>query len=358
MASALHDSQRSARRRIRRAQRAAGRVENAVRRIARPLQATGFPYRAPSVPRSVEVPDDRLPLGADYDTDWARRPIPKAVRAVLVEGPLRLAVRQIASPEILGVDRLADLLEPTNFGETDRRTGRKSHRDQAQPVIFAPNHHSHIDTGLMIRAVPSAWRHKLIVAAAADYFFDARWKAAVSALALNAIPIDRDATGRRSADLIRDLVNEGHSLVIYPEGGRSPDGWGQSFKGGAAYISARCGVPVVPVFIDGTGVIFGKGAKRLKPGRTRVIFGSPMWPIEDENTRRFNARIEAAVTLLGDESLTDFWSARQRAARKANPSLGGPEITGWRRHWALTEHRRRTVAALRRPPERKWPSGI
>lgn len=346
MASALHDSVRSARRRIRRAQRAAGRVENTLRRIARPLQATGFPYRAPSVPRGVEVPDDRTALGADYDTEWARRPVPNAIRALLVEGPLRLAVRQVASPEILGIDRLADLCD------------LESSNDRVQPVIFAPNHHSHIDTGLMIRAVPSEWRHKLVIAAAADYFFDARWKAAISALALNAIPIDRDATGRRSADLIRNLVAKGHSLVIYPEGGRSPDGWGQSFKGGAAYLSARCEVPVVPVFIDGTGVIFGKGAKRLKPGRTRVIFGAPVWPEEGETTRRFNARIEAAVTLLGDESLTDFWSARQRAAHKENPSLSGPEVTGWRRHWALTEHRRRTVAGLRRPPERKWPSGI
>ncbi len=346
MASALHDAARSARRRIRRAQRVAGRVENLVRRLARPLQATGFPYRAPSIPRGVEMPDNRSPLGAEYDTDWARRPVPSALRRLMVEGPLRLAVRQIASPEILGVDRLTDLTE----SDADS--------DRAQPVIFAPNHHSHIDTGLMIRAVPSAWRHDLIVAAAADYFFDARWKAAISALALNAIPIDRDATGRRSADLIRELVDKGHSLVIYPEGGRSPDGWGQAFKGGAAYLSARCSVPVVPVFIDGTGVIFGKGAKKLKPGRTRVIFGAPLWPEAGESTRRFNARIEAAVTMLGDESLTDFWSARQRAARKENPSLTGPATTGWRRHWALTEHRRHTVAGLRRAPQRKWPSGI
>jgi 1-acyl-sn-glycerol-3-phosphate acyltransferase len=346
MVSALHDSARSARRRIRRAQHAAGRVENLIRRISRPLQATRFPYRAPSVPRGVEMPDSRSPLGADYDTEWARRPVPSAIRKLLVEGPLRVAVRQLASPEILGVDRLTDLFE------------KEADRDRVQPVIFAPNHHSHIDTGLMIRAVPSAWRHDLVVAAAADYFFDARWKAAISALALNAIPIDRDATGRRSADLIRELVAQGHSLVIYPEGGRSPDGWGQSFKGGAAFLSSRCAVPVVPVFIDGTGVIFGKGAKRLKPGRSRVIFGAPLWPEPGESTRRFNARIEAAVTLLGDESLTDFWSARQRAARKENPSLTGPAITGWRRHWALTEHRRRTVAGLRRAPQRKWPSGI
>ena len=111
----------------------------------------------------------------------------------------------------------------------------------------------------MIRSIPSCWRRNLVVAAAADYFFDKHWKAALSALSLNAIPIDREVTGRKSSDMFRDLIADGHSLLIYPEGGRSPDGWGQEFKGGAAYLSSRTGAPVVPVFIDGTGPIFGKG---------------------------------------------------------------------------------------------------
>ena len=80
----------------------------------------------------------------------------------------------------MGLDRLSDL------------TGRA----EPPPVIFAPNHHSHLDTGLMVRAVPAAWRNWLVTAAAADYFFDKRWKAGLSALALNAIPIDRESTGR------------------------------------------------------------------------------------------------------------------------------------------------------------------
>ena len=95
-------------------------------------------------------------------------------------------------------------------------------------------------------------------------------------MTLNALPIDREVTGRKSSDLIRGLIDDGWSLVIYPEGGRSPDGWGQEFKGGAAYLSGRTGAPVVPVFIDGTGAIFGKGMKRPKPGKTKVVFGAPL----------------------------------------------------------------------------------
>jgi 1-acyl-sn-glycerol-3-phosphate acyltransferase len=248
-------------------------------------------------------------------------------------------VAGLANSDVKGVDRLADLMR----------------LDDAPPVIFAPNHHSHVDTGLMIRSIPMCWRRELVVAAAADYFFDKQWKAAISALTLNAIPIDREVTGRKSSDLFRDLVADGHSLLIYPEGGRSPDGWGQEFKGGAAYLSARTGAPVVPVFIDGTGAIFGKGMKRPKPGRTRVIFGAPLRPAEGENTRRFNSRIEAAVTRLGDEAITDYWTATKRAANGTNPKLTGPEFNGWRRQWELSERRKLGAAGLRRRQKRRWP---
>ena len=264
---------------VRRAQQLAGKAESAVKAVAKPLRNYGFPYRSPSVPKGVVVPQEPSKLGANYDTGWARTPIAQAARAIITEGPLRLMVRGIANPDLVGLDRLADLMR----------------LDDPPAVIFAPNHHSHVDTGLMIRAIPWCWRKDLVVAAAADYFFDTSWKAAMSALALNAIPIDREVTGRKSSDMFRDLLADGHSLLIYPEGGRSPDGWGQRFKGGAAYLSSRSGAPVVPVFIDGTGPIFGKGMKRPKPGRTKVVFGAPLWPQDDENTRRYNTRIEEAV---------------------------------------------------------------
>ena len=80
-----------------------------------------------------------------------------------------------------------------------------------------------------------------------------RWKGIIAALSLNAIPIDREVTGRKTSDQLKRLIEDGWSLVIYPEGGRSPDGWGQEFKGGAAYLSSRTGAAVVPMFIDGSG---------------------------------------------------------------------------------------------------------
>lgn len=332
------------------AQRAAGTVETTVRVAAKPLARYGFPYRKPSVPKGVVVQRPPNSLGDAYETEWARRPLAKAVRGVIIEGPLRLAVRTVASPTVSGLDRLTDLL-------------RTEDGAQPAPVIFAPNHHSHIDTGVMIRSIPAPWRTELVVAAAADYFFDAKWKASLSALALNAIPIDRDATSRATFDRLRDVIADGNSLIIYPEGGRSPDGWGQDFKGGAAYLSMRTGAAIIPVHLDGTGEIFGKGASKLSPGRTTVLFGTPLTAEEGENTRRFNERIESAVTRLGDETLTDWWTASLNAGTGRSPKLSGPDAlrskgadhNGWRKQWKLGEKRRLSTAGIRRRRARRWP---
>src|SRR5690606_2186782 len=157
------------------------------------------------------------------------------------------------------------------------------------------NHHSHIDTPLLLTSIPDRWRHRLVVGAAADYFFGTRVTATMSAMVIGAIPIDRQRVGRQSADLARSLIDEGWSLLIFPEGGRSPDGWGQPFRGGAAYSAMRCGVPVVPVHVEGTGRILRKGRARPTRASTTVTFGPPLRPTEREDARRFATRIEREV---------------------------------------------------------------
>ena len=327
-----------------RVDRAVEAVRDGSSRVRSVVANRGFPYRSPTVPRGVAVPPKKKHTGADFDTDWARSPVARATRTMLVNGPLRGVVKAVADPEVVGLDRLADLRASIDEDEP------------APPVVFASNHASHVDAPLLLTSVPAPWRSRLVVGAAADYFFATRVTGALSALALGAIPIDRTRVNRRSADLASSLIDEGWSLLIFPEGGRSPDGWGQPFRGGAAFLSIRSGVPVVPVHLDGTGAILGRGMKRPKPGRTKVTFGAPLRPREGEDARRFGERIEAAVAVLGDEAITDWWSARRRAAAGETPALTGPAYTGWRRAWALSEHRARGKAGQRRRQRRSWPS--
>jgi len=287
------------------------------------LRRLEFPLRAPTTPLGVEPLGEKNKMGADYDTDWARSFPARLARALLLDTAVRAAVRALADPERVGLDRLDDL----------RRTALDDEVDV--PVIFAANHHSHVDTPLLLSSLPEPWRHKVFVGAAADYFFKTRVTSVASALALNAIPIERTKVARKSADQAAALIGDGWSMAIFPEGGRSPDGWGQPFRGGAAYLAIRCGVPVVPVHLEGTGRILRKGKKTPTPARTTVTFGAPIHADEGEDSRRFAARIERAVAALADETANDWYSARLRAHRDATPSLGGPEATGWRRQWAL-----------------------
>lgn len=304
-------------------------------RLRVPKPRFEFPLGAPSMPASVAPPPPKRRTGVDYETSWARTLPVRVARAMVLESVVRTGVRVLADPDRAGLDRLADLQD----------------RDPAQPVIFTANHHSHVDTPLLQSSIPEPWRHKVFVAAAADYFFKTRVTSAASAFALNAIPLERSKVSRRSADEAAVLIDEGWSMIIFPEGGRSPDGWGQQFRGGAAYLALRCGVPVVPVHLEGTGRILRKGKKRPARSRTRVTFGSPMWPEEGEDSRRFAARIEAGVAALADESSNDWYTARRRAHAGATPALGGPETSSWRRAWALGDR----GPKQRRASSRRWP---
>jgi 1-acyl-sn-glycerol-3-phosphate acyltransferase len=282
------------------------------------------------VPDGVEPPAAPRTLGADYDSDWARRFPARLARTVLLEAVLRPAVAALGAPERAGIDRLAGL--------------------DGGPVIFAGNHHSHLDTPVVLTSIPEPWRHKVFVGAAADYFFRTRLTSAASALVIGAIPIERSRVTRRSADQAAALIEDGWSMLIFPEGGRSPDGWGQPFRGGAAYLSSRCRVPVVPLHIEGTAAILRKGAKRPTPATVRVAYGGPLRPADGESASRYAARIERAVAELADETTTDWWQARRRAAAGTTPPLTGPDAPAWRRAWALGDRSRR-----RRRQARAWP---
>ena len=276
-----------------------------------------FPLASPSWPESVPRPAPTPELGVHYDTAWSRRYPVRLARAMVLDNVARPLAKVVASPLLRGDEDLAAL---------------------GAPVIFAANHASHIDTPLLLSCLPLRFRHRTVVAAAADYFFDRRWKADTWSFVLAAIPIERTKINRRSVDLAAELLEDGWNLIIFPEGGRSPDGWAQTFHpGGAGYLAVRTGRPVVPVHLDGTRHILAKGRKGVHRTRTTVTFGTPLWPDEGENPRRFSVRIEAAVATMAHEADSDWWTARRQAAAGTTPALHGPEAAPWRRSWMLPE---------------------
>jgi 1-acyl-sn-glycerol-3-phosphate acyltransferase len=290
--------------------------------LLRPFKP-GFPFSRPTLPAGAERLPARRNVGLDYDTTWARRYPARLVRAMVLDTVGVATMRALASPTVSGADRI-------------------EHLDA--PAIFVANHSSHVDTPLLLTALPSRFRHRTAVAAAADYFFETRWKGTVWALLINAFPIERRRVSRGGTDTAARLVDEGWSLVVFPEGGRTPDGWARVHRPGAAYLGTRRGLPVVPVHLEGTRRILARGAQRLTPASTTVTFGRPLRAAEGEDPRAFAARVERAVSALADEQATDWWSARRRAAAGDTPSMAGPVAGAWRRTWALGGARRPRAA--------------
>lgn len=225
-------------------------------------------------------------LGLDYPTAWGRSFLAGLARNLFHISYMVPYVRHVGSLKVEGLEYL----------------GGKG------PFIFVANHTSNLDTPIFISALPPRIRKRLVVAAAMDNFFMDKKKARRTVIMFNAIPIDRHRVNRRSAEQAFDLIEAGWSLLLYPEGGRSPDGDLKAFKGGAAYLAERTKATVVPTYIHEAGLLQGsKWAKAPKfvnaPYQRRhpvsVTFGEPLICGDEENIRRFSVRIEDAVIGLG-----------------------------------------------------------
>ena len=86
------------------------------------------------------------------------------------------------------------------------------------PALFVANHSSHLDTAVLLTTLPKERRRRTAVAAAADYFFDVWWRASGSSIAFNTFPIERKGGSLSSTPA--DLIADGWSIVVYPEGTR------------------------------------------------------------------------------------------------------------------------------------------
>lgn len=69
---------------------------------------------------------------------------------------------------------------------------------------------------------------------------------------------------------LRKNVEEGYSVVIFPEGTRSPDGRIQRFHKGAFYLAEELNIDLLPIIIHGSGDIYSKGEYFLKTGRAVI----------------------------------------------------------------------------------------
>jgi 1-acyl-sn-glycerol-3-phosphate acyltransferase len=278
--------------------------------------ATGWRWgRKSLVPRSAEqfTVAERPTV---FRTAWSRTRAGRVLREAVQKGGLEPLFRSQVRTRVEGLDVLAGL---------------------SGPVIFVANHASHLDTPLILLSLPDDWRRKTAVAAAADYFFDTWWRAVGSSIAFNTFPIDR--RGGSLATTPGELLGSGWSLVIFPEGTRTHDGWVTRFQSGAAFLAVRHQVPVVPIAHRGTFAAMPRGKGWPAKGRPMltVRFGAPLRPQEGDTPRTFAPRIRESVAALLDEDSSTWWDAGRRAASVSTPDPSGPPVAQWRRVWEQSE---------------------
>ena len=193
-----------------------------------------------------------------------------------------------------------------------RVEGRQHLRDLRGPVIFAANHQSMMDGPVIMAALPARFRYRVAPAMAKDmfaaHFFPAQHGRLASlgnslnyylaALFFNAFPLpQREAGARQTLRYIGELLSEGLSVLIFPEGHRSETGALDTFRPGIGMIAARLGATVVPVRLEGLENVLRIGWHMARPGRVRVAFGQPM-RLTGDDYGALAKQVEEAVRAL------------------------------------------------------------
>jgi long-chain acyl-CoA synthetase len=159
------------------------------------------------------------------------------------------------------------------------------------PVIFASNHQSHMDAPVILASLPGRLRARVAPAMSKEFFkahfFPAGygWRERftnslnyyLAAFYFNAFPLpQREAGARHTLQYIGELIGNGWSILIFPEGVRSRTDEMQPFQGGIGMIGSRIDVPVIPVRLENVHRLMPTGSSFVRPGRVRVAFGAPM----------------------------------------------------------------------------------
>jgi 1-acyl-sn-glycerol-3-phosphate acyltransferase len=181
------------------------------------------------------------------------------------------------------------------------------------PVVFVANHNSHMDTPVILRALPGRLRRRTGVAAATDYFYDKRRNALAASLAFGTVPLDRSrgaGVGAGQTAHLDRLIGDGGSLLLFAEGTRSRNGRVGRLRSGAALLAAQHRVPIVPIYVSGTREAMPRGHRWMvfkagRPGprhRLEVRFGEPIVPRAGEHPRDVMERVRLFLGESGAET--------------------------------------------------------
>jgi 1-acyl-sn-glycerol-3-phosphate acyltransferase len=167
-----------------------------------------------------------------------------------------------------------------------------------QPTIYFANHTSNLDAAVLWASLPAAVRDRTRPVAAQDYWDTHAIRRFMAVRIFNALLIERKNVTARTNPLppIIAALDAGASIIIFPEGGRSPGPEPGPFKSGIYHLAKqRPQIPLTPVFLENFSRILPKGEFLPVPLLATVIVGAPIQLNADENKADFLARARLAV---------------------------------------------------------------
>ena len=175
--------------------------------------------------------------------------------------------------------------------------------EPCQRIYFA-NHTSHLDPLVIWASLPWDLRVLTRPAAARDYW-EKGWLRQHIAGAFNAILIDRQEIKVHASPITQILneIGDKYSLIIFPEGGRSPDGEMHEFKSGLFHLARkRPDVELMPVYLENMNRVLPRGEVFPVPLLTSITIGPPIWLERGETKVDFLVRARNSIVRLRDRS--------------------------------------------------------
>ncbi len=142
------------------------------------------------------------------------------------------------------------------------------------PIILMANHQSPADIAAIVSTLPVSvqWRFVAKKELVRVPIFGQ------ALVASGHIIIDRGNRERAVASLHRAAgrIRAGISVIVFPEGTRSPDGHLRRFKSGPFHLAVEAQVPIVPITVSGSQLITPRGELRVRAGRVKIVYGKPI----------------------------------------------------------------------------------